>query len=459
ASEGLVATDTAGNLIYGNKISERWRASIKANQNWGHGFSSSLDWDETSDELFFADIPVQKELKTASQKLRNAQLNYSTGNFSSYIQLLSYLRLQNAAVNYEKRPEVGVSYAKYLNDFDFAIAATVTDFVTPESVANKYEAVRFHTAPTLNYQIQNSYAHLKATLVANQTQYAMGDDGFNEPNKKSISRFVPQMALRGGLVFERELAFNKQNYTQTLEPEIQYLYTPYEDQSHITLFDTAARSLDFSNLFALNRFTGADRIGDTRQISAALTTKLLAPNGRQIAEAGIGQIAYLEDRKVTLNNLPETEKVSDIFVKLGLNFNEWYFASTLQLDDHDQHLTNANTRLKWQRNEHIALLNHSLYNQGSLSETEMLSLGGYTKIDSKWNLGFYNSYDMRKEDLYETQIGLRYDSCCWSAEFIAERTQLENGLYNDGIQVQFELKGLSSSGSKFKQELNDKLNF
>ncbi|HHT00142.1 MAG TPA: LPS-assembly protein LptD, partial [Thiomicrospira sp.] len=177
------------------------------------------------------------------------------------------------------------------------------------------------------------------------------------------------------------------------------------------------------------------------------------------AEAGIGQIAYLEDRKVTLTGAPDTEKVSDYFVKLGLGFSEWYFASTTQLDSKDQHLVNANTRLKWQQTNDIVLINHTLNNQGQPTETEMLSVGGYTKINTTWDLGIYSSYDLKNEDLYETQLGLRYDSCCWAAEFIAERIQLENGLYNDGIQIQFELKGLSSSGTKFKQALTNKLNF
>jgi len=459
ASEGIVSSDTNGDLIFGDKRSERWRASIEANQNWGQGFTSSLNWDEVSDESFFADIPVQNNLKTATQKRRNAQLNYKDGNFGAYIQLLSYLRLQNAAINYEKRPEIGVGYAKYIGNFDFDIAATVTDFVVPVSGHSMPEAIRLHTAPTLNYQIQNSFGSIKATLVANQTQYNMRDNGFNPSTEESISRFIPQFAVRGGLVFEKDIDFNKQKYIQTLEPEVQYLYTPYEDQSDIALFDTANRSLDFSNLFALNRFTGADRIGDTSQVAAAITTKLLNPQGKQIAEAGIGQIAYLQDREVTLTGTPETESVSDYFVKIGLNFNEWYFASTTQLDSQDQRLTNANTRIKWQHDNDIALMNHTLNNQGETTETEMLSVGGYTKINSTWDLGIYGSYDMRNQDFYETQLGLRYDSCCWAAEFIAEHTQLENGLYNDAIKVQFELKGLSSSDSKFKQALTKKLNF
>lgn len=459
ASEGIVSSDANGNLTFGDKRSERWRASIETNQNWGHGFTSTLNWDEVSDENFFADIPVQNDLKTATQKQRNAQLNYKKGAFGAYIQLLSYLRLQNAAVNYEKRPEIGMNYAKYISDFDFDIAATVTDFVVPVSGHSKPEAVRFHTAPTLSYQNQNSFGSLKATLVANQTQYNMRDNGFNPSTRDSISRFIPQFAVHGGLVFERDIAFNKQTYIQTLEPEIQYLYTPYEDQSDIALFDTANRSVDFSNLFALNRFTGADRIGDTSQVAAAISTKLFNPQGKQIAEAGIGQIAYLQDRKVTLSGITETEKFSDYYLKASINLKAWYLSSTTRLNNQDQSITNTNTRIKWQQANSLALINHTLNNQGQTTETEMLSVGGYTKMNTSWDIGLYGSYDMRNQNFYETQLGLRHDSCCWAVEFVAEHTQLENGLYNDEIKVQFEFKGLSSTDSKFKQALTQKLNF
>ena len=460
ASEGLVSADTNGNLVYGDKRSERWRASIKASQNWGHGFSSNLDWDEVSDENFFADIPVQSELKTATQKQRTAQLNYRNGNLSSYIQLLSYLRLQNSTVNYEKRPEIGINYSKYIDDFSFDINAVSTEFVNPDSSVGKAEATRFHIAPNITHQIQNSYSYLKTTFVANQTQYNMKNNGYNPSTDTTINRFVPQFAVRSGLTFERDFTFGNTNYTQTLEPEIQYLYTPYENQSNLAIFDTANRSLAFSNLFELNRFVGNDRIGDTSQIATALTTKILSPQGIPLAEAGIGQISYLADRKVTLDNVPETDAFSDIFTKFALRLEDWYASSTLQFDPNEHYLTNANNRIKWQPSKETTLLiNHTLNNKTEIDETEMLSMGGYTEINSTWNLGLYTSYDLREKDLYETQIGLRYDNCCWATEFIAERTQLENGLYNDGIQIQFELKGLSSSGSKFRQELNDKLNF
>lgn len=438
----------------------RWRATIDAKQNWGQGFSSSLLWDDVSDLDFYADIPVNKDFKAATLKQRLAQLDYHNGSLHAYVQMLSYLQLQNTSYNYEKRPEFGLIYSKQLNDFNLSLNATSTEFAVPTSGHSRPEAMRINIAPTLTHSLENSYGHLTTTLVANQTQYQMKDNGFNPSSENTINRFVPQFAVRGGLVFERDLNWNEQTYIQTLEPEIQYLYIPYTEQSGIELFDTGYNSVSFSNLFALNRFTGSDRIGDTNQISTALTTKLLNEKGETLAETGVGQIAYLEDRKVALSgNTPETAKTSDIFIKLGISTNNWYFSSTAQLDRQDQHITHANTRLKWQKNDDTFLINHTLLKQGTASETENTSFGGYTNIYNNWDIGFYGNYDMLNDEFYNKQIGLRYDSCCWSAEIIAERTQLQNGLYNNGIQVQFELKGLSTSGTRFRQDLTNKLNF
>ncbi len=460
ADQGLASMDLAGNISYGDKDADRWRAKLKANQNWGHGFSSTIDWQEVSDEVFFKEIPVEQELKNATIQQRYARFDYRNGNLHSYARVLSYLRLQNAAINYEKRPELGLSYYKNLSQFDFDITANLSDFYVPVSDHTRPEGARFHLQPQLSHRIQKSYGYLNTTLVANLTQYQMDDNGYNPSEELSFNRSVPQFAIRGGLIFERDIKFGGQTYIQTLEPEIQYLYTPYVDQSDIALFDTAVQSLAFSNLFSMNRFTGADRIGDANQVSMALSTKLLDANGRQLADAGIGQIAYLQDRKVALRGTtPQTEKYSDLFVKLGITLNNWYFASTSQFDRDELTMTNANSRLKWQDGTHLLMLNHTLQNVDTSYETDMVSIGAYSKISSDWELGFFRNYNLQTEKIYETQVGLRYDSCCWAAEIVAERTQLENGLYNDGIQIQFELKGLSTSSSRFRKELTDKLDF
>jgi len=123
-------------------------------------------------------------------------------------------------------------------------------------------------------------------LIANQVNYTLqANDALPDP--ESIPPLqIPQFVMHGGLVFEREFSFGDTEMIQTLEPDIQYLYVPYQAQDQQPLFDTAASSLDFSNLFALNRYSGQDRFGDSNQIAAALTTRFLLADGRPFAEAG-----------------------------------------------------------------------------------------------------------------------------------------------------------------------------
>ena len=183
-------------------------------------------------------------------------------------------------------------------------------------------------------------------------------------------------------------------------------------------------------LFSLNRFTGADRIGDTNQITTALTTRFLDEDGRQVVDAGIGQIFYLDDREVSLTDTtPKATRTSDVFLKLGLNLDALNFSSTLQFTQEDYRLLNTNSRLTYRSPQYGTLLaNHIVTNRDTVSEQETLSIGGYTNLSQKWQLGAYINYDLYNEQLYHSNFGVRYDACCWAIEFIAERTQLDNDL-------------------------------
>lgn len=457
AKEGLVSTTSDRN----KEIEHRWRASLKANQNWGDGLNSSVVWHETSDENFYADIPVESRLQTVTQIPRNLTLTYQKDNLKTYAKISSYLRLRNAPLNYEKHPEIGLSYRQKVQNVNMSVQASTTNFVLPIDTHTRPEALRFTVKPSIDYQINKPYGALKATLTANHIQYQMKDNANNNTGGKTHSLFVPQFALKGGLVFERPIQFFGQSYTQTLEPETQYLYVPHQNQSKLPLFDTGNRSLAFSNLFALNRFTGSDRIGDANQITTALTTRFLDANGRRIADAGIGQIFYLDNRQVGLKSEPpKTNKSSDVFLKVGLNIGALNIATTVQLTQQDYQLLHANSRLKYRSQRYGTLLaNHVLSNKSLPTEKESLSIGGYTQVTQNWQLGMYVNYDLYTKQLFHGTLGLRYDGCCWATEFMTERTQLENGLYNDQFRVQFELKGLSTSDQTFRKSLFKQLNF
>ena len=81
---------------------------------------------------------------------------------------------------------------------------------------------------------------------------------------------APILAVDTGLVFERSL--RDASFVQTLEPRIFYAYIPERSQDELPLFDTGRPDFNFVQMFRANRFLGADRLGDTKQISVGLTS-------------------------------------------------------------------------------------------------------------------------------------------------------------------------------------------
>jgi len=464
AENGLAFID-GDSVVYGETIEQRWRAKLIADQVWAPGLTSSILWHETSDENFFADIPIEEQYKTVSNLQRYVRADYRQTNWNAYAQFLGYLPLRDAATNYEKRPEIGINYNQSFKqtygELRFDVAAEATEFDIPVSDSTKPEALRSRLAPELSYAIRKSYGYLKANVIANTLNYGIRSNANSGAETDSITNTIMQYALRGGLTFERNLNLLGHRYIQTLEPELQYLLVPYVNQSNVPLFDTSSKSLDFSNLFAFNRFSGYDRIGDTKQVTTALTSKLLTEQGKPLLEAGIGQILYLQDREVTLNNTdPIITEQSDYFVKLGITADNVYFSSTSQYSQEDKALINANSRLRWNASKNTKLLlNHILTNNNLPAEKDTLALGATFKINNNWQAGTYWNYDFTNNIRNEMVNAIRYDDCCWAGELSVEETQLENGLYNYSFQISIELKGLSSSGKSFQNYLDSKLNF
>ena len=85
-------------------------------------------------------------------------------------------------------------------------------------------------------------------------------------------------------------------WRQTLEPRVSYLYSEYEDQSSLPLFDTSELNFSFNQLFRDDRFSGGDRIADADQVAFALTSRFLNPQGKEtvlrLVEASDISVSY-----------------------------------------------------------------------------------------------------------------------------------------------------------------------
>src|SRR5580698_2591418 len=137
-------------------------------------------------------------------------------------------------------------------------------------------------------------------------------------------RSVPTGSLDSGLLFERPAGHDGVR-TLTLEPRLQYVYTPYRDQDQLPVFDTALPDLNLVELFRTNRFVGSDRVGDANQVTTAVTSRLLdTGSGQQFLSASLGQTYYFQPPKVQIPLEPITGLRSDMVAEVTLTaYRNW----------------------------------------------------------------------------------------------------------------------------------------
>ena len=123
--------------------------------------------------------------------------------------------------------------------------------------------------------------------------------------KSRASRAVPTLSLDGGMQFERAALWGARRLTQTLEPRVLYVNTPYRAQDSLPLFDTAAKDFNTISVFSDNAFAGVDRVSDAHQITAGVTTRLIdTANGNEALRLGIAQRYRLREQRITPDGVP-----------------------------------------------------------------------------------------------------------------------------------------------------------
>jgi len=289
---------------------------------------------------------------------------------------------------------------------------------------------------------------LTPSMRLRHTAYDLSSsDSNNDP-----TRTLPSFSVDSGLIFERTLFSD--NVRHTLEPRLFYLYTPERNHNDIPIFDTGEYEFSFAQLFRNNRFSNADRVSDANQLTAALTTRFInQANGDEIARASIGQIFYFDDREVSLNNQEDDdEKTSNIAGELKINIADRWQAITAALwDPQEKEFNRTNTRLQYRSD------NNFIFNIGHRFRREDFSQSDVSliyPISEKWRaVGRWN-YDLKDNRDLDLLGGLEYDTCCWKLSFAARRFINDSlGDYNNSIEVQLTLKGLTSLGSPLTEQL------
>ncbi len=449
---GLYQGETHAELLLHDRISKtnRWFLNSVHSQALAPGLSYGWNVRGASDNEYPSDFSKSVSLTAERQLLRELRTDYNSQYWSLAARVQNYQILQDpAAVTdpsltvarpYDRLPEILFHAGRYdVAGFDWSVDAQITRFSHPE-LANGNRAV---FTPQVSYPFIRPGYFITPKLQLNASAYQLDRSGL-EP-ARSLTRSLPTFSVDSGLVFERPAKLLGKAVTQTLEPRLFYVYTPYKDQSQFPNFDSAEASFNFAQLFNENRFIGADRISDANQVTTALVSRFVEQNGTERLRLALGQRFYLSEQRVQLTSTaPRNESRSDVLLAAAGQISEtWSFDSAIEYNASASSVVTSNAGMQWHPAPMKVFNAEYRYLRDSFKNLD---------VSSQWplSLRWYGvgriSYSLLDHKVLESLLGLEYKADCWVFRMGAQRFVTTARNTSTPIFFQLELNGLSKLG-------------
>ncbi|MDT8398045.1 MAG: LPS-assembly protein LptD [Pseudomonadales bacterium] len=459
---------------------DRWLLSYDHSGRLGTNWSTYVDYSEISDDQYFQDFGGNGLILTSQSLLTQAaQINYVSDNWRFSTSTLGFQVIDPTVAEldkpYDRLPRVALD-AHFVEDFNLEYGVA-SEYIYFDRNINRQALTqaqiddgalvtghRFSVEPSISLPWSGLAGFIKPTAKYKFAQYELDDQALGSDKNPSRGVFVG--SIDSGLFFERDFDLNGSGFTQTLEPRLFYLYSEFEDQSDIPVFDSSAMTFSFNQLFREDRFSGKDRIGDSNQLTVALSSRLLNARGREQARFSLGQIFFFEDRRVTLdgqgrqfNTQSNTQSSSALVNEMSWQLSErWRANSYLEWNTSSDRLDVGTFQFRYQSDDkHILNLGYRYREipdrftpSGLDRRISQTDISAIWPLKANWNLIGRWNFDHSNDRSLETIAGLQYSSCCWSMAVIARQWIDNNALFlgdrikNNGVFLQFELKGFGS---------------
>ena len=419
---------------------DRYLARLQHRSSLAPGLALVVDATDVSDQNYFQDFGTSVSVTSTAVVERRADLIYNRPNVRMTGRLQDYKSLDPTLPPrqepYRRLPQILLESGQSRDSGVFwDLRSELVQFDRPDSVTG----LRFDLEPELGYRHDAGGYFIEPRIGLRYTGYSLDD--VQPGTDRRPTRSVPHASIDGGLIFERWLGDGS---LQTLEPRVFYGYVPFRDQDGIPLFDTAEREFSFDSLFTTRRFVGADRVGDTHQVTTALTSRIIDPGtGVERLSLSAGQITYLDDRRVRLRptdpTLQETrsELAAEALARFGRS---WRSQASVIFDTGRDRARLATLGVAYNPHERALLNLGYRLREDRIEQTDISGfwpLSNRIQAIGRWN---YSLFDERTIELLG---GFEYRSCCYGLRIAMRRYLTDSdGEYNNSIFVQLTLDGL-----------------
>jgi LPS-assembly protein len=432
---------------------DRWWVDTLHSQVLAPGWSYGWNAHAASDDEYPSDFSRTVSASAVRQLLREIRTDYSARYWSLNLRVQSYQVLQDPAASgpssplwvtrpYDRLPQLNFHAGRYdvLGGFDWALDAEATRFSIPGT--NTVQGNRFVLAPQISYPFVHPGYFITPKLMLHAARYDLDN---NAPYSNELSRTLPTFSLDSGLIYERQASLFGRALTQTLEPRLFYVRTPFKDQNQVPVFDTAVSGFNYAQLFTENRFVGADRVSDANQLTAAVVSRFIESNGVERVRVAIGSRYYFTNPQVMLNSseTPNQGRSDALFAASGRLTDALSFDSGVQYDAQGSSLYSANAGVQWQPGPLKVINAEYRYQRDSFRNAD---LSGQWPLSMRWYGVGRVSYSLSDKKLLESLVGLEYKADCWVFRFGASRFVTASQNTSTPVFFQLEFNGLSRLG-------------
>lgn len=438
--------------------------------NFDNGWGGRLNIERVSDNQYFSDMTTNITSTSRVNLPQHGHITYNSDNWSFLALAEQFQTLDDLSYPYQRLPQLNLRGEKewdYLTvdtfvqwtKFDRSNHAPDAQTMVSDPNATLLTGVtgsRTVIAPSISMPLVRSYGHITPKIGVNYTSYKLDNPEFrltkdgvtNTSEFQSDSRTVPTFSLDSGMYFDRDFRVGKNNYTQTLEPRVFYVYIPYTNQSRLPVFDTGLADLSMDTLFMENQFTGQDRINDANQVTMAVTSRLIdSRTGIQRLAATVGQRFYFSDRKVGLPGADlVTNNSSDIVAAVTARLRtHWNIDAAWQYNTDIDRTTKGNLGTRYNPEPGKTLNLSYRFTRDSL---EQIDASAEWPLATQWyGLARWN-YSLRENRPIEGLAGVEYDAGCWQGRMVMQRVSVAtDSKPSYALFFQLVLGGAASIGS------------
>lgn len=453
-------------------------ASDQANP-WGEGrFRLGADTQRASDDAYWRDFPRQLHNLTprllSSQLWSEWSLETSSSVWRTYARTQSWQVLQEPSAlmvsPYSRLPQVGASTQQFGEGWQWGAETEFNRFRAgdPRQQAQQPGGDRVHALTSIGYRWETPNGFFMPRFQLNAAAYRVLD-ATGQEKPQTLRRTIPTFSIDSGLSLERNTMLWGQAVTQTLEPRVLYVNTPFRQQDDLPNFDSAPRDFNELSLFSPSSFSGVDRVSDDHKVVLGLQSRFVnQQSGAEDLRLGIAQRVLLRDSLVTASGAPDTQRLSDVMLMAATGMSPlWQAEGQLQYSPEKHQFRGAAMTARYNPRPDLQLYVGARGTRGLGSQVNFSWLaplgrrasqesGGGTCSGRWYQFGRLN-YSVKDQRLTEGLLGVEYDSGCWVGRIVAQRVSTGVGRATTRLMFQLELMGLGRLGPDPLKTLKDNI--